>query len=495
MTIRQGFQKCVLVLIAVCATPLISLAQNCGPGTGPTVNVQPGADVQTLVTNAGCGATFLFSPGVYSNFSVVPLDYDQFISTTPKAAILSGATAVTNWKFNSTLQLWVGKITITPVTSVKGQCYPGVVGCLHPEDLFFNGKLYTRVNSASAVITGTWFINYTYGNVYLYDNPTGQNVIVSTTRFAIGGGNITSVVVNGFTIEYYGSPTNNGAIEGIDYYHTTSIPSFNWLIENNEIRYNHGTGVNLGDQMTVSNNYLHHNGQLGIGGTGDNITVTGNEIAFNNTVEYSWAWGGGAKFVQIDGLSVTKNNSHDNFGAGLWMDIENSNVDIGFNTLSNNRGAAIIHEISYNATIHDNTISNDGIDPRGRGPWWGGAIIIANSSGVQVYNNTVTNCQNGIIGQSKNRGNGSNGLPYLLQDLSVYHNNVTQNTGTAAGIVRNYPTGGAVYTSYSNSFGYNNGVLTPNTYTLGNGANFVWLYNNIANSLITYPQWLSIGNN
>ena len=247
--------------------------------------------MQSLVTSSGCGATFNFAPGTYNNFSVVPLDYDQFISTTPKGAILSGATTVNNFVYNAKLKLWVGNVKVTPVSNAEGICYPGVVGCIHPEDLFFNGTLYGRVNAYTSVVTKTWYLNYTSGNVYLYDNPTGHTVQISTNRFAVGGGNITSVVINGFVIEHYGSPANNGAVEGIDYYGVTLIPSFNWLVENNEIRYDHGAGVNLGDQMTVTGNYVHHNGQMGVGGTGNNITVTNNEIAFNNAVEYSWAWG------------------------------------------------------------------------------------------------------------------------------------------------------------------------------------------------------------
>jgi hypothetical protein len=438
----------------------------------------------------------MFRSGVYNNLSVVPLDYDRFISSSPKGATLSGANVVNNFVFRTTISLWVGNIQITPVRNPKGSCNPQHAGCVHPEDLFFDGVLYKRVNAYTSVVSGTWYLNYTNGNVYLADDPTGHTIEISTTRFAIGGGNITSVVVNGFIIEKYGSPANNGAIEGIDYYQITRAPTFNWLIENNEIRYNHGAGVWLGDQMTVTRNYLHHNGQFGVAGTGNNVTVTNNEIAFNNAVEYLYAWGGGAKFVQIVNLTVTSNYSHDNKGPGLWADIENSNVDIAFNQLSNNRVAGILYEISYSGQVHDNTITNDGIDTRGTGPWWGGGVMIANSSGAQVYKNTITNCQNGIMGLNKNRGNGSNGLPYLLQNVIVYNNKITQNASFAAELLKNYPAGNEIYTSWGNTFGIDaNGKAAPNTYNLSSSVKFVWLFNNIANSQITLQQWQSVGNN
>jgi hypothetical protein len=406
---------------------------------------------------------------------------------------LSGATTANNFVWNTTYNLWVGKITYKPV-SARGVCYSGVVGCAHPEDLFFNGKLYTRVNATTTVVTGTWYMD-SAGDVYLFDNPTGQNILISTTRFAIGAGNITSVVINGFTIQYYASPANNGAVEGIDFYHLTSIPSFNWLVENNEIRYVHGAGVELGNHMTVMNNYLHHNGQVGVGGTGNNVTVTGNEIANNNTVKYTFGWAGGVKLADVGGASVNHNFVHDNFAPGIWTDVESSEIDISFNNLTNNNGGAILHEIGYSATIHDNTISNDGFDSRGKGIWFGGAIIIANSSGVKVYNNTITNCINGIIGQSKNRGNGSNGLPYLLENVAVYSNKITQNSAIAAGIAKTYPLDNSVYTASGNTFGVNGGVPAPNTYTLSSTVKFVWVNNNIPNSQITYSQWLALGNN
>jgi hypothetical protein len=487
-------------------------AQTCAPGSGPTIDVGPtgfdNATFQSTVTSAGCGATFVFSPGTYNYFSIVPLDYDQFVSSTQYGAVLSGATTVSNFVYNSKLKLYVGKIPIcttapcpqgslTPVASPQGSCNTGYAGCTHPEDLFFNGVLYKRVNAYTSVVSGTWFLDYTDGNVYLANNPAGNTILVSITRFAIGAGDITTVVINGFTIEYYGSPANNGAVEGVDYYHVTNIPSFNWLVENNEVQYNHGAGVWIGDQMTVTGNTVNNNGEFGIAGTGNNITVTNNEISYNNAVEYLYADGGGTKFAQVVGLNLSNNHAHDNNGVGLWTDIESSSVVISSNQTENNRVAAILHEIGYSAQIYGNTIMNDGIDTRGTGPWYGAGIMIANSSGVQVYDNTITNCQNGIIEQNKNRGKGSNGLPYQLQDVIVYDNSVTQDTGVAAGLVKNYPVDNDIYTSWGNTFGVNaSGSSAPNTYTLSsNPLPFAWLLDGKANALMTLAEWEAAGNN
>jgi Right handed beta helix region len=481
-----------LLIVALILTLGGTAAAQCCVGT---VTVSPGDDVQAAVNSNPSGTQFIFNPGVYPNLSVVPKDYDQFISSTPLGATLSGATVVNNFTFHKTANLWIGSVTITPTVSV-GQCDSEHAGCLHSEDLFFDGVLYRRVNYQADVVSGTWFLNYTTGKVYLFDNPTGHTIEISTTHFAIGAGDITSVVINGFVIEKYASPTDNGAIEGKDYYGVTTIPAFNWLVENNEVRYNHGAGIWIGDQMTVSGNFAHNNGEYGIAGTGNNVTVTNNQISFNNTVGYLFAWGGGTKFIQVVGLTVTYNNSHDNNGPGLWNDVENSGVVVAYNTTSNNKVAGIFHEISYDAQIHDNTITNDGIDTRGTGPWWGAGIMVANSSDVNVYNNTLTDCQNGIMEQNKNRGNGTNGLPYEVQNVRVYNNNITLTKGFAAGLLRNYPINNLMYTSWGNSFGFDtNNDAAPNTYDLSSGVKFIWLLNNVPNSQITEPQWQALGNN
>lgn len=72
---------------------------------------------------------------------------------------------------------------------------------------------------------------------------------------------------------------------------------------------------------------------------------------------------------------------------------------------------------------------------------------------------------NGIGGINQNRGDGPNGLPYLIQNLNVSDNTVTQTTGTAAGIVIGAGFDNSVYTSWNNHFQNNTSVLaTPGYY-------------------------------
>ena len=69
-----------------------------------------------------------------------------------------------------------------------------------------------------------------------------------------------------------------------------------------------------------------------------------------------WESGGG-KAYDTRNLTFKSNYVHDNGGNGLWADTNNINTTFDDNTVSNNWGAGIYDEISFNATIINNTIT------------------------------------------------------------------------------------------------------------------------------------------
>ena len=347
-------------------------------------------------------------------------------------------------------------------------------------------------------------LDYSTGNIYLADNPTGHKIEVSVTHFAIYAANVANVTIENLIIDKYSPPGGYGAISGVDPTGASIIPSFNWSIQNVEARYCHGAGIALSNHMAVSKSFLHNNGEYGAGGTGNNITFNDNEVSFNNQAGFLPEVAAGARFTNSVGLTVEKNNVHDNLAAGLADDIGSKNITYAFNTLKNNLIAGILHEIGSTASIHDNTSTNDGVNPFGTGYWNGAGISIANSENTKVYNNTVTNSYNGIIEQAKNRTDCATSCP--LENVAVYNNTIVQDStvmpGTAAaGILmqNTYPEKTAVYTSQGNTFGYNPTTKTsaPNTYTLNptTGAFFIWLEGKTPNSVITLTQWQADGNN
>ena len=426
-----------------------------------TVTVSPGQNLQQLVNQYGPNTTFSFTPGIYYMQSIVPRSYDSFVG--PRNAILSGATLLTSFSQNG--NYWVAWAPVKQAGSYPGQCGGNNPACMYPEDLFFNNVVKTRVTTLSAVGPGKWYLDYSTGNVYMGDSPFGSTVEISVLPSAFSG-TAPNVTINGLTIEKYACLGGSGAVN------SGGAGSNYWSVSGNEVRYNHGIGIQTGNGIYIHDNYVHTNGELGIGGQGTNMTVQSNEIAWNNYADYTiYNEGGGAKFTSAQNITFRYNYSHDNIGPGFWTDLNSQNILCDSNRFSGNQVAGALIEISSAATVSNNYVLNDGYNPDGPGIWWGDAILISDSTNVSVYFNTVTNCMNGIVGLLANRGNGPNGQPYLLQNVNVNSNWITQTSGIAAGIgIEGTGFDNSVYTSWGNQFQYNSFYLgNPN------GNYFYWM--------------------
>ena len=69
---------------------------------------------------------------------------------------------------------------------------------------------------------------------------------------------------------------------------------------------------------------------------------------------------GGFKLWQTDGVTIKDNYIHNNWGPAAWADTDNANTTYTGNTITDNDAGAIIEEISYNFSITDNYIANNG---------------------------------------------------------------------------------------------------------------------------------------
>ena len=245
------------------------------------------------------------------------------------------------------------------------------------------------------------------------------------------GGSATDVTIEQLTVENFVAPQSEGVVN-----HNSGA---SWTIENNTIEDNpKGAGVMLGTDDVLSGNCLTENGQYGFQsystGTGPkNVTVTGNEISYNDTANYTTTTPGcgctgGAKFWDTDGATVTGNYVHNNYSVGLWADTDNVGFNFSGNYFSTNYGEGIIYEISYNAKMADNTfvrnalgvgptnpafptgaiyISESGSDSRVAGTYGttldiSGNVFTDNWSGVVLWENANRYC-----GSSANTSSGS----------------------------------------------------------------------------------------
>ncbi|MEP7022215.1 MAG: right-handed parallel beta-helix repeat-containing protein [Actinomycetota bacterium] len=280
-------------------------------------------------------------------------------------------------------------------------------------------------------------------------------------------GNQAGVTIEYLTIEKFQPPGNGGAIN--------QDSNTGWTVQHNTITLNApGAGVIIGAGNTLKDNCMTLNGQYGfqaentnsswgadpLTGGPYNITVKGNEISYNDTCDFeglldnhALGWSkynpvpvryrnancgevtpdgnqGGFKLWRTNGVTVEDNYIHNNWGPGGWADTGNANTTFTGNTITNNDAQAIVEEVSYNFSITDNYIANNGwIAGLGNATFPTPAIYVSESGSDRTFGGVPacpkTSCpgQESDPAQSTIRGNtfvNNSGSVLLWQNANRY---------------------------------------------------------------------------
>jgi parallel beta-helix repeat protein len=434
------------------------------------VKVPVGTLSQALLDSKPPGTRFALEPGLHRLTSALRPRPNQRILGYP-GAILSGSKPLSGWVKDGNRWFVTGQTQRLPESS--GGSYPICTVddplCGKTEDVFRDDQPLRQVESLAKLRSGTFFFDYANSRIYVADDPNGHRFETTVTPQAFDGGG-TGVVLANLVVEKFGNKAQTGAISN------GGQPG--WTVSHCEVRLNHGVGVFVGQGSKILGNKIHHQGQLGIAGNGSDILVEGNEIAYNNVGGYDPGWEAGAsKWVGTTNLVVRKNWSHHNVGHGLWTDIDNRNTLYEDNLVEDNQRIGIIHEISYEAVIRNNTIRRNG---RGRLAWDvdGAGLVIANSRGVDAYANTVSDNATGIVILHSPRGN------WDTADNDVHDNTIKMSQGWS-GLIRtdNANPDHDLFTRKNNRF-QNNTYHVPDP----TGAYWDWL-----NSRRTWSEWRRFG--
>lgn len=450
-----------IILLNLCVTLPVVLAacDNTAPvgKADREVQLRPGDDLRTIVADAPEGTRFVLTKGVYRQQRFAPKDRQEFVGM--PGAVLNGAMVLVGWQQKG--GHWVKEGLPAPLqrTGMCGKEDDPVDTdiCTYREDLFLDGRVYQRVGELKDLGPGKWF--YRDGTAFVSDDPSGRVAELSVTPNAITS-TANNVVLRNLNIEKYATAAQAGAIDARD--------TEGWQIIDVTAKWNHGLGVYIGRKMLVRGGSYSHNGQMGMGGAGNQSVVEGVEMAYNNYAGFMPTWeAGGAKFVFSNDLVIRNNCVHHNYGNGIWTDIDNINITIEGNKVFDNEGSGIMHEISYKATIRNNTVVRNG---RNKYDWlWGSQIVVQNSQDVDVHGNVVEvapDFGNGISLIYQNRGAGKYGA-YLTANNNVSDNQVIL-TGAKgkSGMVADFE-GDRFWNQMGNKF-HKNAYIAP----ANNGANW-----------------------
>lgn len=411
----KAARSLVQTLILVVSSSCLSVGPNLAAQTAttPTVHLSPGDDLQAAVNAAREGTTFVLRAGVYRMPSVVPKNDDIFSGE--GTVILNGSQVLTFHLDPTGSSFWIANATAS--TFRHGSCQSNYPLCGYAQDLFIDNTPQSPVSDLKSLKPGSWYFDRTNNTVYIPSNPGGHAVELGMRTSAFSG-SAGGIQLNNLTVEKYAAPAQYGAIGG-------KRDGAAWVVNHVEVRWNHGTGINLGSGSRILNSFIHHNGQLGIAFGGNNCIADNNEISWNNYSGFDPGWeAGGSKFAATTNLIVKSNYVHDNQGPGLWTDWNNAGTLYDSNTVVDNL-TGIKHEISYNAIIRNNTVKDNGNIAT---VWlWHAQIEVQNSSDVEIYGNTVevpSGGGNGIVVINQKRGSGIMGA-WVAANNYVHDNTVT----------------------------------------------------------------------
>lgn len=373
--------------------------------------VTPALDVAAIVRSAPEGATICFAPGTYRLEAPLQPRAGQRLVGAP-GAVLTGAFPVTGFEPHG--RLWRAPI-VGAAGSGRGVCQRGWDGCTYPEVVAYGGRPLRRVMSAAAVEPGRFALDAQGGWLWIADDPAAAPVTLSVSSGAVAAWNAPGVEVTGFVVELFATTAGTGALRGRA-----------MEIGGNEVRFNHGAGIQAWDGSQVIGNYVHHNGQIGVVGQGPGIVVEGNLIAHNNTAGFDPVWeAGGTKWVDTEGLVVRGNVSVHNRGPGLWLDLYNRASVVEGNIVRGNEGPGIFVELSYGARLRGNLVRSNG---RRYTAWSPAGVLVVDSSGVTITGNALARNRAGVVLIQDDRQTGPYG-PTRLRHIAVRGNRIAMARG------------------------------------------------------------------
>ena len=477
------------VLAASWAAPSHAVAP-CPPAAIP---IEVGQSIDSAAQAAPEGAAFCIRAGIHRSQSIHPKTGQAFIGE--PGAILNGSIKLGDFLHNG--RFWHAG-GITPRGQTAGDCLKTKSACNRSDGVYVDGVPLEPVAALGSLRPGTFYFDHAARQLWLANNPRGKLVELAATERAFHASAAHGVVIRDLIVEKYANPAQQGAIST----GRRGQPATGWRVENNEVRFNTGVGVAAGPDSVIRGNRIHHNGQLGITSTANNVLIEDNEISYNNIYGFDADWeAGGLKAAIAENMTVRRNRVFENRGAGIWCDIDCKNVTIEDNTVERNSSAGIFYEISSDGIIRNNSLQGNGaggFGQKGRVWVWGAEILVAASSRVEVSGNRlkVMDKSSGVMlieqGRKKVRERAdfykdSDGY-FVTSDVHVHNNLITYAgrngvSGGATDVSRFHPNASVIQNG-NNRFDFN-------TYTgaaLRTSKRFMW-----GRGSMTFDEFRALG--
>ncbi len=260
------------------------------------------------------------------------------------------------------------------------------------------------------------FTNGTYRGIDAF-KPVANMVLEGESRDLVifdGGGGLENafsgtnpdVTIRNMTFTNYmaGGSTvqENSPIRGKNNVWDLNLAS-GWVIDTVHSHGNAAAGVFMGDNFFVVRSEFNNNGVTGIGGDRfEGGLIQGNKIYDNakNAAGGALANGAGIKVTFVDGtttrLLIADNEIYGQSG-GMWCDWACNGVNVETNNIHDHTTFGVFFELSRDAIIKGNTVTNSSTWASWTGPFSNGCIATGETQDVVIEANNVSGCVGSIV--------------------------------------------------------------------------------------------------
>jgi hypothetical protein len=373
--------------VAVYPTALSAarIATHYSAATGLAPRPNCGTSLQSLVDAAGAGAILSVPACVYRETVTIA---KPLTLVGQAGSEIRGSDIWSAWIANGST--WVSQQSVPSLPTVSNDpnaCDPGTNNrCQWPEQVYVDGQALSQVAAGTTPGAGQFaLVSASDRRVVVGSNPSGHVLEVTTRpRWIVTAAD--GVTIKNLTMRDAGNSAVAGAISND--HHS------NWTLQGSTLSNAHSADVSIesGSNVHVLQNDISLGGLDGI--AGDAVTsggvIRGNHIHHNRTADaaFNRAWGaGGVKVTQVQNLLIDGNEADHNDGPGLWCDVGCTNVTFSNNAVHHNQWMGINFEISNGASIHDNSLWENGWGFQSWG--WGAGITASSSANAEIFHNTV----------------------------------------------------------------------------------------------------------
>ncbi len=343
--------------------------------------------VEKAIKLAPRGATIVFKGGTYRNISA-KINKKLTLQAYPHSKPwLKGSVVVKGWVLEGNKWRFDSWRYSFPLKGNRKMIDPKYPMALKGDMVYVNGRALRQVGSVLMVGPGTFYVDYASHKLYIGNNPTNKRVEATVMKdgLTIASKSAASTVVRGLGFAHYA----DSALR----VHAPRV-----AVENNIFVWNGVQGAGFtGTDALVRGNTFSYNGRKGLSGyLAHRMVLENNTISYNNVEDFAKTWdAAGVKAVDIQALTMRNNIVEHNSATGMWVDESSTNATIVNNTVRYNEGLGIMFEISHLAIIAANLVYRNAT----------AGIMLSESSGARVYNNTLSMNNKHIVVKDAHRQN------------------------------------------------------------------------------------------